>query len=60
MSQMNTTSQSKVSLNHTGSNLNLNHSSRENLGVSHGQGTLNLNMSGLTSGSAGAFAGTLL
>ncbi len=46
-------SQSKLSLNHTGSNLNLNHSSRENLGVSHGAGALNLNLSGLTANSGG-------
>lgn len=55
---LNTSSQSKLSFNQTGSNLNLNQSSRENLGVSHGPGTLQLNLSGLTTKSSGAIGGS--
>ena len=51
-------SQSKLSLNHTSSNLNLNQSSRENLGISHGPGTLNLNLSGITTNSGSGFQTT--
>ena len=55
---LNASSQSKLSFNQTGSNLNLNQSSRENLGVSHGPGTLQLNLSGLTTKSSGTIGGS--